>query len=74
MPLSTSPRGPTKVAVALAPVTVLKQDAARVGFIITNLGNGVIWLLPALAELGAVSSSNGIRVEANGGNVTLNWE
>ena len=55
VPLSTSPRGPTKVAVALAPVTVLKQDAARVGFIITNLGNGVIWLLPALAELGAVN-------------------
>lgn len=49
---------------------IFRQDPSRVAFLFVNLSLNNIFLTP----LGAPSSSNGIRVDANGGSLAVNWE
>lgn len=57
-------------AVGTTVIQVLRQDPSRTGFTIVNLSLNRIYVTP----LGVPSSSNGVRVDPNGGSVFLNWE
>ncbi len=52
---------------------VLKQDAARVFWMVINLGAFVVFIAPATGS-GGPSATRGIRLEANGGTATAWWE
>jgi len=47
-----------------------RQDPSRVAFLFVNLSLNRIYLTPA----GVPSSTNGIRVEPNGGSLAVLWE
>ena len=74
VPLTTPLHGVVTTAVGVAPGHILRQDAGRVGFLLVNLGGGVLYCIPKFPTLAPPSSAQGIRVEANGGNLSVNWE
>lgn len=49
---------------------VLRGDPSRVGFLFVNLSLNNIFLSP----IGAASATNGIRLDPNGGSVSVEWE
>lgn len=50
--------------------TVLRNDPSRVSFLFVNLGAFLVFITPR----GEPSATNGIRLEANGGGVSAEWE
>ncbi len=79
VPLVTQAEQPISV-IGLTPVTFLRQNPARVGFIAVNLGASPVFIQPAHVPTVVtgfdpeVSATQGIRLEANGGGAILNWE
>jgi len=61
------------VTVGVTVVSLLRQDAARVGFMVANLGAFTLFLIPQGAGF-PPDATHGIRLEPNGGALTVNWE
>jgi len=52
---------------------IMRQDAARVAYLVVNLGAFPVFIAPG--SMGAeVSASFGIRVEASGGSASMQWD
>lgn len=68
---ATSPRvNRAASSVAVTTTQVLRNDPSRASFLFVNLGAFVVFLTPE----GVPSSTNGIRVEPNGGALAVEWE
>ncbi len=63
---------PSNPSVGTTTTQLLKQVPARVAFLVVNLGAFVVFIAPQVA--GAPSSLNGVRLEANGGSATAQWD
>jgi len=64
----------TPAVVAFPSRSVLfKQDAARVGFIVVNFTGFTLFIAPAPANI-QLGGTGGIRLEANGGTATAQWD
>lgn len=53
-------------------IVVLKQDASRIAFVVTNTGLLDLFLIPS--ESGLNPNPNGIRVVAFGGTLSAQWD
>ncbi len=79
VPLVTQAEQPAS-SIGLTPVTFLRNNPARVGFIAINLGASPVFIAPAHVPSAVtgfdpdVSPTFGLRLEANGGGAILNWE
>jgi hypothetical protein len=58
----------------LGPSTLFRQNAARVAFVVVNVGTGTLFRLPTIPGQGEPSALNGIRLEPNGGSLTVQWD
>lgn len=57
-------------SVGTTAATVLRNDPSRVSFVLVNLGAFVVFVVLR----GEPSSTNGLRVEPNGGTLIVGWE
>ncbi len=73
VPVWTRGNSPSVPNVGTTAAVLIKQDAARIGFIAVNLGSNPCFLVPD--GIGSSPAAGiGLKLEPQGGNVALLWE